>query len=152
MAVGEADRIRSHTPEAINAEIDHCVAARIEDFATRSSAEIDAQIARLDRTWGLDRVAVTFLSGVALVCSAAAYRLGPAWLLGTGVATLSLLRYAVSGSGPGLVRLRRMGLRTRREIECERCALKALRGDFELVTSARSPIAQAGNALQAALR
>jgi hypothetical protein len=41
-----------------------------------------------------------------------------------------LVQHAVQGWCPPLVVLRRRGVRTRREIEEERYALKALRGDF----------------------
>jgi len=39
--------------------------------------------------------------------------------------------HAVKGWSPGSVLLRRMGFRTRQEIDREKYALKALRGDFE---------------------
>ena len=41
-----------------------------------------------------------------------------------------LVQHAVHGWCPPLAALRRMGVRTRREIDEERYALKALRGDF----------------------
>lgn len=150
-AIGDADRVRARTPEGVNEWIDHCAAARVEDYATRSSAEVNEQIERLDRSWSLDRVIVIALSMVGLASAALAARRRE-WLLLNGLASASLLRYATNGGGFAVRALRRIGIRTRREIDSERCALKALRGDFDLASSARSPIAQAGNALQAALR
>jgi len=44
--------------------------------------------------------------------------------------TAFLLQHAVQGWCPPLPVLRRLGFRTAREIEVERNALKALRGDF----------------------
>lgn len=145
------DRVRALTPEPLNAEIDHCAAARIEDYATRPRAELDARLDALDRSWSLDRVLVLALSAIGLGTAAMAAR-QPRWLLLNALAGASLLRFSTSGGGLGVLALRKLGLRTRREIDCERCALKALRGDFDMVTSAHSPVAQAGNALQAALR
>jgi hypothetical protein len=42
-----------------------------------------------------------------------------------------LLQHAVQGWCPPLALLRRLGVRTRREIDAEKYALKALRGDFD---------------------
>jgi hypothetical protein len=46
--------------------------------------------------------------------------------------------------------LRRLGFRTAREIERERQALKALRGDFAHVDAEREPSRRAESALRAA--
>ncbi|MGC4115759.1 MAG: hypothetical protein QM765_14395 [Myxococcales bacterium] len=145
------DRIRAHSPSGLNEEIDHCIARRIEELATRSDTEQSAYLAKLDRSWSVDRAALALTASLAAgSCLAAVWR--PGWLWLAALSCGSLLQSAVTGGGLPLMLLRRMGLRTRRELECERCALKALRGDFELVTAARSPVAQAGNAWQAALR
>jgi hypothetical protein len=48
----------------------------------------------------------------------------------SGIVLSLLLQHAVQGWCPPLAVLRRRGVRTRREIEEERYALKALRGDF----------------------
>jgi hypothetical protein len=63
-----------------------------------------------------------------------------------------LLQHAVDGWCPPLPVLRRLGYRTRREIEHERTALKALRGDFRSSAEAEKgdPLAGARSALQAA--
>ena len=147
----EADRVRVRTPEGLNAQIDHCTASRVSDYATRSGLEIESYMAKLDRAWALDRALVAISSGLAMAAIALGSR-RRSWLILAGLTSASLLRFALDGGGLGAAMLRRLGFRTRREIDSERCALKALRGDFELVRSARSPIALAGNALQAALR
>jgi hypothetical protein len=53
-----------------------------------------------------------------------------------GVIAAFLLQHAVQGWCPPLPLLRRLGLRTETEINRERCALKALRGDFREVEPA----------------
>jgi hypothetical protein len=58
-------------------------------------------------------------------------------LLPLGVA-LFLLQHGLQGWCPPLALFRRRGVRTRREIDLERYALKALRGDF---TAGRRPAA-----------
>lgn len=147
----DADRVRLRTPRRINSEIDHCIAERIADYAGRSSWEVEGELDRLDRAWSVDRVVVAALSAVVLAGGAAAlWRRASLGLV--ALAGADLLRFALTGGGVAVAGLRRLGLRTRHELECERSALKALRGDFELARAAHSPVARAGNALQAALK
>ena len=56
------------------------------------------------------------------------------WLALPGLVTLFLFQHAVQGWCPPVPILRRLGFRTVYEIEQERQALKALRGDFAEVT------------------
>jgi len=53
------------------------------------------------------------------------------WLIVPAVVTSFLPQHAVQGWCPPLPVFRGLGLRTRREINREKYALKALRGDFE---------------------
>jgi hypothetical protein len=52
------------------------------------------------------------------------------WLLLAGVVPAFLLQHALQGWCPPLEAIRRLGVRTRGEIDVERAALRALRGDF----------------------
>ena len=69
------------------------------------------------------------------------------------VVTAFLLQHALQGWCPPLPVLRRLGVRTAREIERERTALKALRGDFARIEGMEvgEPRARVQAALQAAL-
>ncbi len=55
------------------------------------------------------------------------------WLILPGLVTGFLFQHALQGWCPPLPVLRRMGFRTSAEINEERYALKALRGDFERI-------------------
>ena len=55
----------------------------------------------------------------------------------SGVAGAFLLQHAISGWCPPIELLKAAGYRSRQEIEREKVALKALRGDFKHVDSAR---------------
>lgn len=59
-------------------------------------------------------------------------------------------QHALQGWCPPIPLFRRMGVRTRREIERERHALKALRGDFDAIPSVDA--ANAGERIRALLR
>ena len=58
----------------------------------------------------------------------------------------------VQGWCPPVPVFRRLGVRTREEIDRERYALKALRGDFRGVGDGADAAAHAGNALEAVNR
>jgi len=146
----ETDKVRQHSPARVNERLDHTTATRIEDYATRTRLEISCRLFALDKEWSIERTLMlgTSLLGLPGLGFAGRSRL---WLLLPAAGALGMLQFAVSGWGPGASLLRRLGLRTRREIDLERFALKALRGDFDAIAAAKSPIARAGNALQAAI-
>lgn len=124
------NRVREHTSSEANAAIDDAMRDRLFRYSVASDEEICARISALDDEWDVERylevMAPSFaLSGVALGALGARK-----WLLLPAVVLGFLIQHAVQGWCPPLTVLRRMGVRTRREIEEERYALKALRGDF----------------------
>jgi len=92
---------------------------------------IDRRLGDLDREWDTERciqleAASTIFLGLGLGAA-----LGRKWSILSAVASGMLLVHALSGWYPLLPLLRRAGVRTAGEIGRERCALKALRGDYE---------------------
>ena len=63
------------------------------------------------------------------------------WLVVPAIVLPFLFQHAVQGWCPPLPLLRRLGVRTRREIDREKYALKALRGDFRGVQSDGAAVA-----------
>lgn len=61
------------------------------------------------------------------------------WFWLSGAVAAFLLQHGVQGWCPPLPVLRKLGLRSRRELDWERAALKAIRGDFQGVTDAPAP-------------
>jgi len=72
------------------------------------------------------------------------------WRLLAFMAGAFLIARAFGGWCPGEMLWRRMGVRTQREIMLERCALKALHGDFQNVAAGGDPGERALRALKAA--
>jgi hypothetical protein len=66
------------------------------------------------------------------------------------VAAGLLLQHGLLGFGPVAELVRLLGVRTRKEIDLEKFALKALRGDFERIPHDGGPLARANAALVAA--
>ena len=54
------------------------------------------------------------------------------WLIVPSIVLPFLFQHAVQGWCPPIPVLRRLGVRTRKEIDREKYALKTLRGDFEI--------------------
>jgi hypothetical protein len=63
----------------------------------------------------------------------------PRFLMLPGAVFGFFLQHAVQGWCPPLPVFRRIGVRTRREINREKYALKALRGDFDDLPADRQP-------------
>ncbi len=96
---------------------------------------IDERLREIDAEWDLDRA---FFLGAGLIVTtfgvvAVARTRRPSPLLAAGP---FLLLRALSGWAPPLSILRLFGVRSRQEIEHERTALRALRGDFNDTWSA----------------
>lgn len=124
------DRVRAHTPDKINERIDRDTRCRIRDYAERTPEEITRRIDELDKEWDIERYLETNASAFALSGIFLGITRSKKWLAVPGIVLPFLLQHAVQGWCPPISVFRRMGARTRREIEQERYALKALRGDF----------------------
>lgn len=124
--------VRRHAGAADRARDDRETLRRVQRYAVRDARDLDRRIDHLQGEWDQNRVldvqaAVLGLAGVVLASR------DRRWLALPGLALGYLLLHAVSGSSPLGNALRRLGVRRPREIEEERFALKALRGDFQAV-------------------
>lgn len=128
-------RVESHTCAAINQQIAQRTRDRIRYFSTKSAEEVTRRLDELDREWDIERAlecnaSVLAFSGVVLAATT-----DRRWLILPGLVTGFLFQHAMQGWCPPLPILRRLGFRTMAEINEERYALKALRGDFERIIS-----------------
>ena len=130
MTIGREDRVRASTARDVNTQIDDDMRDRLFTYAGASDDEISARIEALDAEWDIERYLEILAPTLALSGIALGAMRSRKWLLLPGVVLSFLVQHAVQGWCPPIVALRRMGVRTRREIDEERYALKALRGDF----------------------
>lgn len=79
----------------------------------------------------MGRLLETNASALALLGLGLAVAHSRKWLIVPGVVLPFLLQHAVQGWCPPVPIFRRLGVRTRKEIDREKYALKALRGDFD---------------------
>lgn len=129
-ARGEEDHVRAHSSNVANERIDQESEENIRHWSLQPREEVDARITALDREWDVERYLEMTASSLALtgVLAGLAGR-RQALLLPTVVLTF-LFMHAVHGWCPPLPLFRSLGIRTRKEIDREKYALKALRGDF----------------------
>lgn len=127
----ESERVRRNTAPEVNEKIDETVRECVRRYALAPPDVLSRRIDELDREFDIERTLQTNASIVALSGVLLGTAVDRRWLaLTTGVLGFLLL-HATQGWCPPLPVLRRLGVRTRSEIERERFVLKFLRGDFE---------------------
>lgn len=118
------DRVRSSTAAHVNEEIDHQTDINIHRYKGKSKAEIRERIQMLDKEWDIERVLEVNASTLALTGLILGLAKNRKWLLLPGIVLPFLLQHGVQGWCPPLPLLRRLGIRTRGEIDREKYALK----------------------------
>jgi len=126
-----ADRVRENSPEHVNAMIDRGIEERVRQAAVENEFEVLHRIQELDREWDIERALELNAGSIGLSGLVLGALHDRRWLIVPGVVLPFLIQHAVQGWCPPMALLRRMGFRSRKEIDRERYALRALRGDFE---------------------
>lgn len=150
-AVSKSDtRVIEHTSEEINRKINQELEARVYYFADRLD-RIENRLYQLEKEWDIERVLEANAAGISLLGLMLGAR-NHKWFLLPAVVASFLLQHAIQGWCPPLAVFRRLGVRTTKEINRERYALKALRGDFDKASSksSKSSSSKAADALEAA--
>lgn len=142
-----ADRVRRHTSFSINAAIAAETRRKVREHAGQSRRKLSRRIADLEREWDVERTLETNASTLALTGAILGSTVNKAWFWLTGTVLGFLTQHAVSGWCPPLPILRRLGIRTQSEIDQEKFALKAVRGDFQTGSGERSELTSTLRAL-----
>jgi hypothetical protein len=122
----------------------------LEHAATAGPAGIQKRLNELQREWDIERAIEANASSLALAGLALGFFVSSWFYLLPAAVAAFLLQHALQGWCPPVPVLRRLGYRTQTEIEQERYALKALRGDFGRFGDGSAPAATARLAFQAA--
>lgn len=150
MVQGAAERVSRSTAREVNEQIQARIAESVRWHAEHPEV-IDRRLRELDEEWDIERTLEANASTLAFTGVVLGATLDRRWLALPAVVTAFLFQHAVQGWCPPLPILRRLGFRTMREIDIERFALKALRGDFGPIgPEQRNPDTRASHALQAA--
>lgn len=126
----EPERVRANTPAEVNWRIDQRIEENVRRYTEKPPAQIARRIWELEQEWDIERVLQAMASSLSLIGIALSLTRSRRWIILPGVVLSFLLLHAIQGWCPPVPVLRRLGVRTREEIERERLALKALLGDF----------------------
>jgi len=127
------DRVRAHTPDKVNRRIDATTEGTVAQTTRGGRDSIVERLAELDREWDVDRALMANFA----VVGGAFYMLGltrpnhrpsfaprrSPWLYPLGVQIAFLMLHATVGWCPPVPVFRRLGFRTKTEIETERSTL-----------------------------
>jgi hypothetical protein len=150
MVANTVERVPLNTAEEINQRIARETNRRVNFYAA-NPVGIDRRLRELDEEWDIERVLEANAASAAFAGTLLAATVHKRWLMVPVLVSGFLFQHAVQGWCPPVPILRRLGYRTPREIETERVALKALRGDFGTIGPAASERdSVASHALQAA--
>jgi len=129
------DRVRESTSERMKQVIDQKTFDNVKDYFDRSDQVISQRISELNKEWDIERVLEINMSALALTGLAMSFK-NRAWLVLPTAAVGFFAQHALRGWCPPVELYRLLRFRTRQEIEKEKHALKALRGDYDNIKSA----------------
>jgi hypothetical protein len=126
----EPDRVRANTAPEINQSIDKKIEENVRYYSGQPREKLARRIRELDEEWDIERLLEAMASSLSLTGIMLGATIDRRWFLLPTVILPLLLLHAIQGWCPPVLLLRRLGVRTREEIDRERYALKALAGDF----------------------
>ena len=137
MIASTAGRVAQHTTPSTAERLRHQLELSIAHHATHPD-QIQARLRELDDEWDIERVLETNSSVLSLFGLVMGFAWRRRWFLLPLAVQGFFLQHALQGWCPPVAMLRRLGFRTQSEIEEERWALRALRGDFGELSSRKS--------------
>ncbi|MBC5773089.1 DUF2892 domain-containing protein [Pontibacter sp. KCTC 32443] len=132
----QEDRVRRSSTDAANREIDEKTLDNINRYGYDSPKKIEKRLKKLNKEWDLERALEVNASTLALTGLVLGATQNKRWFILPGIVASFLLQHGLQGWCPPLPVLRKLGFRTRKEIDEERQALKALRGDYNKILGA----------------
>jgi hypothetical protein len=138
MLPATTERVRRNTPESFNDDIERQTRDQIWQHVHAGEAGIGRRLQELDEEWDIERVLEANAASVALIGLTIGVAVDRRFLALPGLVAAFLLQHALQGWCPPVPLFRRLGVRTQSEIERERYALKAIRGDFSGVVPTTS--------------
>ena len=131
------DRVREHTNRDRLATLDRELRQRVDRYIGASDGELTRRIREVEQEYDMERLLEANASALAMAGLLAGMTINRRFLLLPLIVLTFLLQHAVQGWCPPVVLFRRLGVRTRQELDAERAALKALRGDFDELRTPR---------------
>jgi len=124
------ERVPSHTNDWINEQIRRNTDERVAELKDIGPEAIARRLTELNEEWDIERTLEAHAAGALLLGLGLGATVDRRWFAFPAIVGVFLLQHALHGWCPPLPIFRRMGFRTASEIDYERYALKAIRGDF----------------------
>lgn len=131
MIPSTTERVLQNTAESVNRRIRRQAEQTVAWVAQQGPSAIGRRLEELDREWDIERTLEANASTLSLIGLGLGKAVDRKFYIAPAIIAAFLLQHAVQGWCPPLPLLRRLGFRTQSEIEAERYALKAIRGDFD---------------------
>lgn len=119
-----------------NLKIDNDTLENIKYYSGKSKEEITRRIKELDAKWDIERVLEFNMSTLALTGIVLSKTSSRKWLALPAIVLGLFAQQSLQGWCPPITLFRNLKIRTRDEIDQEKHALKALRGDYTGINSA----------------
>lgn len=142
------ERVPLNTEARINLRIQRATYLRVRYYSAHRD-EIGQRLRALDNEWDIERAIEANAAAIAFAGIALGVTRSRSWLALPALVSGFLFQHAVQGWCPPVPVLRRFGFRTAYEIDEERQALKALRGDFDRIPLAPNEAEAAWEAARA---
>lgn len=130
-------RVERVTSRRIQQQLQRDAQLRVAALARRAE-DIEHRLHQLDREWDIER-AIELNAGIAVLVTLAIAAVERRLMFLPALIGSFLVLHAVQGWCPPVPVLRHFGFRTMREINQERYALKAVRGDFRKMGRPETP-------------
>ncbi|HEY3275474.1 MAG TPA: hypothetical protein VGJ94_02550 [Syntrophorhabdaceae bacterium] len=131
-------RVPVHTAEQVNERIRRNTEYTIKLYSTAGREAIDRRLKELDEEWDVERMIEANASAISIVGLTLGATVSRKWFVLPAIVAGFLFQHALQGWCPPIPVLRRLGFRTSQEIDYERYALKAIRGDFTAIDQSTS--------------
>ncbi|MBO0696979.1 MAG: hypothetical protein J2P46_01165 [Zavarzinella sp.] len=130
MTPSTTERVPAHTAAHVNQRIREQTRVNVARFGRAGPAAIDRRLKELDEEWDIERTLEANAAALAFAGASLALLADRRFAVAPLAVGGFLLQHAVQGWCPPAPVFRRLGVRTQTEIDEEKAALKALRGDF----------------------
>lgn len=130
MLPSTTERVPESTNHCVNEKIRQRTEAMVYEAVAAGPHAVDRRIAELNEEWDIERTLEANAASVAFIGVGLGALVDKRFLVLPAAVAAFLFQHALQGWCPPVPIFRRLGFRTQTEIEEERNALKAYRGDY----------------------
>jgi hypothetical protein len=134
----EFDRVRCSSSANMNKDIENKILINLKNNENASSDKITERIIELEKEWSMERWLELNASTLAFIGLLLGVFVNIYWLFFPGLVLPFLALHAIQGWCPPIPIMRKLNIRTRREIDWEKFTLKFIRGDFDTLGSIKN--------------